>query len=106
MRKEKSLHITKILNILGFFFQIFDCTIFAQNNCTLGKPSRNFFLLMMPQLSQNPVRKEDKPQNALAAAREAKKAAETIKNRQTSLLFKHSHHVEASIYTSAQLPPP
>lgn len=56
---------------------------------------------MMPQLSLNTVRKEDKLQNALAAATEAKKAAEIIKNRQISLLFKHSYHVEASIYTSA-----
>lgn len=53
--------------------------------------------------SLNRVRKEDEPQNALAAAKEAKKAADIIKNRQTSLLFKHSCHVEASIYTSAQL---
>lgn len=37
------------------------------------------FLLMMPQLSLNTVRKEDKLQNALAAATEAKKAAEIIK---------------------------
>lgn len=42
-------------------------------------------------------------QNAAEAATEAKAAAETIQNRQTSLLFKYPYHMEASIYTSASL---